>query len=375
MGQVRLGRTGDRPVCLKAKGVAGAYPPEPGQAAVLISQGRIKALGAGAWEDKSAIRLDLPHLWLCPAPLDAHVHLWLKGGPAQNLAASAEAGLAAVRDLGRPAQAEALTETPEPPPLLVQAGMGLGARGEGGSWLAQGLEGAEQFARAAWERAQEGNQVVKVFATGLLDFENPGQVLSPLAVSAPELSAAVRAAHRCGLKVVVHGSGVPAAEAALKAKADCLEHGYFLNADIFKQMAAQPMTWTPTLAAVKAHARDPEKRHEPRVRANLKAIAQGQMQAMRQADSLGVKLVLGTDAGSYGLAHGQAVFLEMQAWLEAGISAQVVFKAATSRAAQALGLEGEVGEIRVGARAWLLGVRQDPRESPLAMKDPEWRSF
>jgi imidazolonepropionase-like amidohydrolase len=253
--------------------------------------------------------------------------------------------------------------------------MGLGARGEGGSWLAQGLEGAEQFARAAWERAQEGNQVVKVFATGLLDFENPGQVLSPLAVSAPELSAAVRAAHRCGLKVVVHGSGVPAAEAALKAKADCLEHGYFLNADIFKQMAAQPMTWTPTLAAVKAHARDPEKRHEPRVRANLKAIAQGQMQAMRQADSLGVKLVLGTDAGSYGLAHGQAVFLEMQAWLEAGISAQVVFKAATSRAAQALGLEGEVGEIRVGARAWLLGVRQDPRESPLAMKDPEWRSF
>ena len=96
---------------------------------------------------------------------------------------------------------------------------------------------------------------------------------------------------------------------------------------------------------------------------------------MRLGEEIGVNLVLGTDAGSYGLPHGEAVFLEMRAWLQAGLSPGTVLAAATIRAAEAMGLGGEVGEIAPGARAWLLACSQDPALDPLALKNPVWRSF
>lgn len=86
-------------------------------------------------------------------------------------------------------------------------------------------------------------------------------------------------------------------------------------------------------------------------------------------------LVLGTDAGFYGLAHGEAVFQEMACWLEAGVKPHTVFAAATSRAARLLGLAGELGSLAEGARAWLLGVPGDPQSDPLLLAQPRWRNF
>jgi imidazolonepropionase-like amidohydrolase len=129
------------------------------------------------------------------------------------------------------------------------------------------------------------------------------------------------------------------------------------------------------LAAVEVHATDPEGRHDAATKDNLSRIAESQAANLRQAEELGVNLVLGTDAGSYGLPHGQAVFMEMESWLRAGVKPETVFKAATSRAARAMGLAGELGVIAPGARAWLMATEKDPREKPLTMRSPVWRSF
>ncbi|MBU1157463.1 MAG: amidohydrolase family protein, partial [Proteobacteria bacterium] len=96
---------------------------------------------------------------------------------------------------------------------------------------------------------------------------------------------------------------------------------------------------------------------------------------IKLGEELGVNLVLGSDAGSYNLPHGEAVFREMASWLEAGVSPATVFEAATKRAARAMGLAGELGEIAVGARAWFLATEEDPRRYPLQWQRPAWRSF
>ena len=96
---------------------------------------------------------------------------------------------------------------------------------------------------------------------------------------------------------------------------------------------------------------------------------------IKLGEELGVNLVLGSDAGSYNLPHGEAVFREMISWLEAGVSPVTVFEAATKRAARSMNLTGELGEIAVGARAWFLGTSGDPRSDPLLWQRPAWRGF
>lgn len=361
------------PLCLLAEGLAGALEGVSAPA-VLVDDGRILALGQHALE-AGAPRLALPGLWLCPAPLDAHVHLHLGGTVAHNLERSRAAGLAAVRDLGH-SPARPTPRTPAGgPPWVVASGPGLGGVGPGASWLADKISGPEAFRRAAEDRARAGAGVVKVFATGLLDFDQPGRVQHGDAVGLAELTAAVEAAEGAGLPLAVHASGTEAVERALAAGASSVEHGFFLDRATLGRMAGQGVHWVPTCAAVKAHVQDPEGRHSPELRAGLRAIYEGQLRALALAEALGAPLALGTDAGSYGLEHGAAVFTEMVCWLEAGLRPATVFRAATRGSARLLGLAGRVGSLEPGAQAWLLGVDGDPERDPLLMARPRWRNF
>ncbi len=357
-------------VCIKAKAIrglgAGFSPRTP---ALLMDQGRIKALGHEAFNDPQAVIWDLSRFHLTPAPLDSHVHLWLGGPPLASLRSSYLAGIAAVRDLGNTAAKER-PKANEAPPLVVSSGTGLGQ-----GWLAQAYDRPGEYVRAVRQRAGQGVDLIKVFATGLLDFEEPGKVQEPLAVSPDALEAICREADKAGLGVAVHASGEAACGAAIKAGAASIEHGYFMSHRQLEALAKSKTHWAPTLAAVLAHADDLQCRHLGVVRENIRKIAEMQMEAMRKAEALGVKLVMGTDAGSYGLPHGKAVFLEMRAWLDAGLSPKTVYDAATCRAAGLMGLEGELGSIQPGARAWLMATREDPAQNPMTMQSPVWRSY
>jgi imidazolonepropionase-like amidohydrolase len=357
---------------------AGETGTAQGPAAVLIQGGRIeavghKALAAGAGEGIE--QLDLRPAWLTPASLDAHVHLWLRGTAAENLAACRKAGLAAVRDLANPPKHEMPLGLADEPPLVVASGPGLCAGGPAKTWLGIECAGPESYASETEARIQAGVGVLKVFATGLLDFDQPGQVEHGLAVSQEEMAAIKLVASKAGLTVAAHTSGDASARACLAAGIDSLEHGFFLERATLELMAERGTAWVPTLAAVEVHAADPEGRHDDRVRENLRIISESQAKAMRLAEELGVNLVLGTDSGSYGLPHGQAVFMEMKSWLKAGLKPATVYEAATSRAAELMGLQGEVGTIAPGARAWLMATESDPRENPLGMQKPVWRNF
>ena len=323
---------------------------------------------------KAGRRQEFEGLWLSPAPLDAHVHLYLGPGPEQAMESWRRSGVAAVRDLGHKPQ-HATPRDDGGPPLVRTACVGLGATGEAAYWLAAPMNGAQAFAQAAREQARRGASVIKLFASGLLDFEHPGEVCHPQALTNEEVAAAVQEAHGAGLPVSVHANGEKAVSQALAQGVDGIEHGYFLGPRCLLSMAQKGVWWTPTLAAVEAHLADPDGRHDQTTMDALAEIVRLQQAQIKLGEELGVKLVLGSDAGSYNLPHGEAVFREMASWLEAGVSPATVFEASTKRAARCMGLAGDLGEIAVGARAWLLGTAQDPRRDPLQWQRPVWRSF
>jgi imidazolonepropionase-like amidohydrolase len=81
---------------------------------------------------------------------------------------------------------------------------------------------------------------------------------------------------------------------------------------------------------------------------------------LRRLHAAGVRIAMGTDAGNPGTAHGPSVYREMEAMRAAGMSAADVFRASTLTAAQAMGLEREMGTVEPGKRADLVVFEADP---------------
>jgi imidazolonepropionase-like amidohydrolase len=81
------------------------------------------------------------------------------------------------------------------------------------------------------------------------------------------------------------------------------------------------------------------------------------------ARELGVKVALGTDAGSLGVLHGEAMVDEMKLYKKAGYSLAETVRCATSNGAELLGLE-DFGRIAPGKTATFLVARGAPAQLP-----------
>ncbi len=90
------------------------------------------------------------------------------------------------------------------------------------------------------------------------------------------------------------------------------------------------------------------------------------LDVMRRA---GVKLVTGTDAGTWQLAPAR-FYDEMEGFTRAGFSALETITAATSMAARALGLADEIGTVAAGKRADLITVPGDPPQDFTVLSRP-----
>jgi imidazolonepropionase-like amidohydrolase len=85
--------------------------------------------------------------------------------------------------------------------------------------------------------------------------------------------------------------------------------------------------------------------------------------SMRAASEAGVKVALGSDMSL-------AVGLEFRRMVFGGLTAEQVLTAATQTAAQALGLDEELGTIAEGKVADLVVVDGDPLAEPALLTDP-----
>jgi imidazolonepropionase-like amidohydrolase len=83
----------------------------------------------------------------------------------------------------------------------------------------------------------------------------------------------------------------------------------------------------------------------------------------------GVHLVVGTESPTSGVTPGFSMPQEMQLWVQSGVPSLDVLKAATARAADAMGLS-HLGRIRPGTAADMLLLDRDPRDEMMALESP-----
>src|SRR5499426_1226431 len=165
-------------------------------------------------------------------------------------------------------------------------------------------------------------------------------------------------------RVMCHALGGPGLRVAIEAGVDSIEHGSYLDEDreLIPMMAERRIFYVPTLTVYEYHRESPA----PHVRERAHALRAHHIESVGRALAGGVKVVAGTDAGGHG--H-PANALEPALLVSAGMTPMQALQAATSRAAECLGLEAEIGTIEKGKWADLVVVEGDPLRDITVLQD------
>jgi imidazolonepropionase-like amidohydrolase len=347
--------------------------------------------------------IDLKNKTVMPGLIDCHVHLEGQGSKtsmmegftltdadiAYHAAVYAKrtlmAGFTTVRDLGgtgvnislRKAVKQGLVDGPR----IITAGRAIS--GSGGHMDASvgfrddafnhkmgpddGVaDGRDELIKAVRLQFKRGSDVIKIASTGgVLDLSEDG---SGAQFSIDEIKAVVETAKDYGMRVACHAHGAEGIRRAILGGVTSIEHGTFMN-DEDMELAKKYGTYlVPTIIAGKSVA-DSAKipGYFPPVIARKATEVGTQIQnTFAKAYKSGVKIAFGTDAGVY--AHGKN-YIEFQYMVEAGMPPMEAIKAATTSAADLLGMSNKIGSISKGKFADIVAVDGDPLTDIKTMKN------
>lgn len=396
------------PIYIKAdKLLTGTDSPPLLDPVVAIDNGCIAAVGHAA--DPAVVPpaganvVHLPGHTLLPGLIDCHVHPGLEPGPdhriqlledspplttlrgVEHLRRTLAAGVTTVRSLGEPlhigpAWKTALARGFIAGPRLLVSGRILTIPGGHEDWhypvpmpethgLGRVISGPEEARRAAREEMKAGADVIKLCATGgiLSATDEPGAV----EMSFAEMQAAVAEAERTGRHAAAHAQGAEGIKQAVRAGVRSIEHGIYLDDEAIELMLAAGTFLVPTLAAgrlIVEHGMDagiPAYAVE-----KAKAVLEVHWQNFARAVKAGVKVAMGTDAGTPFNAHGDNA-QELELMVAAGMSPAEAIAAATSVAAALLGHD-DIGEIAPGKCADMIAVPGDPLQDIGLLRDVAW---
>ena len=158
---------------------------------------------------------------------------------------------------------------------------------------------------------------------------------------------------------IVHANGREPVRTAIAAGCHAIVAGCGMGRDNLERLAAKGIVLIPTLRAMKARA---EQAEDPPARKGAERTLAQQLEQVALARELGVTVALGTDSGSPGILHGEAVVEEMKLLIRAGLSLSGAIRCATANGAALLGLVR--GRIAVGRPADFLVARGTPAQLP-----------
>lgn len=219
---------------------------------------------------------------------------------------------------------------------------------------AQLIDGPIEARKAAREQLDHGADWIKVYMTHRSWVDKRGNLVSQPTLTVEELRAIVDETHGWKKKVACHAYNGIGLHRALDGGCDSIEHGLELDDAAITQMVRQGTWYCPTLSPYYnwwAGEDTPEgKRDRKRVTVHGPSFTK----ALRA----GVKIVFGTDAGSF--PWTDSIAQEFARMVEFGMSPMDAIKSATTRAAEMLDAQGEIGVIAPGAYADVIAVAEDP---------------
>lgn len=181
-------------------------------------------------------------------------------------------------------------------------------KGHYGSIVGRSFSDLKEYHDLVLKAKEQGADFIKIMTTGILDFNNQGQVTgSPL--ESEEVREMVHIAHGEGLAVMSHTNGVYGARAAIEAGVDSLEHGNYMDEETVKMLADSPTVWVPTLVTIRNLSGCGRYAEE-----TLKPIVQKAEEMLRLAYRYHAHVALGSDAGAYMVEHGSGICQEYEAF-------------------------------------------------------------
>mgnify|MGYP000400043295 CR=1 FL=1 len=219
------------------------------------------------------------------------------------------------------------------------------------------INGVAEARKAVRQRYKHGADLIKITATGgVLSVAKSGQ--NPQFMD-DELSAVVETAKDYGMTVAVHAHGKEGMLRAIKAGVTSIEHGTYMDEEVFKQMKKYDTYYVPTIMAgawvaekAKIDGFFPEL-----VRPKAATIGPLIQKTFAKAYQSGIKIAFGTDSGVS--AHGDNG-LEFALMVEAGMKPIEAIRSATQNAADLLNVSDSLGTIEVGKLADLVAVKGNP---------------
>ena len=370
---------------------------------VLIEERRIKAVGPVAQVERvtppGTARLDLGHACLLPGLIDGHTHASLPGDgrpyadqigisdalmvgvAARNLSLHLNAGVTTVRDHGARNMVgftirKAVTRGHIRGPRMLVSGRPITRPDGHFHWCNETAAGPDATRAAVRRLVRDGADYIKVMATGGgTEGTDPGAA----SYSVEELRAIVEEAHSLGRRTAAHARATEGMSRAVDAGLDLLEHVEFnepdgrphFNPAVAAKIAKAGTYVSPTLQVLTDYQRIIRLREDAahgslpakgeRELAQLEQTLDAYLDRFRRFLESGIadRVAPGTDCGPFGTAFGHLDY-ELQLLVAAGYRPAEAVVAATRRAAEAAGLDHEIGTIVPGKLADLVAVDGDP---------------
>ena len=360
---------------------------------LLVVQGKtIVGVGANAAVPADARVVELGDATLLPGYIDAHTHIaydynenWAQGfyegmlrfpveqsfHAARNARVTLEAGVTTVREVGaadfidvglRNAINEGLVEGPR----MLVAAHALGSTGghcdsspfppdrvKPAGPLEGVCNGPEECRLAVREQMKFGADLIKICASGgVLSESDPVDVpqLTPA-----ELKAIIGEAHTWGRKVAAHSHGDLAAQQAVEAGIDSIEHGSFLKPATLRLMKERGVYLVPT-RMTQEWVVEKADTYPPKIAGKARAAGKAHGEMFAHALKIGVPIAFGTDAAVF--PHGLNA-REFGDYVKLGMSPAAALMTSSQGSARLLGIEAETGTLEAGKFADIVAVPGD----------------
>jgi imidazolonepropionase-like amidohydrolase len=216
------------------------------------------------------------------------------------------------------------------------------------------VDGPVEARKAAREQLDHGADWIKVYMTHRSWLDKQGNLVSQPTLTLEEIRAIVDETHGWGKKVACHAYNGVGLRRALDGACDSIEHGLELDDAAIAQMVRQG-TWLCPTMSVYYHEWAPA--GTPAGERDRKRVAV-HGPSLQKARKAGVKIAFGTDVG--GFPWTEPIAQEFPRLIEFGMTPMAAIQAATSRAAEMLGMSGQLGTVAPGAYADIVAVSGDP---------------
>ena len=363
------------------------------RATVLVEDSLISAVGP---DDRVKIPpgarvLDGRGKALLPGLIDCHVHYCLDGSahsirsfeeddPAvtavkavAHARATVEAGITTVRDVGSRdhisiSVTRAIRAGIVPGPRTLNAGLAVCMTGGHAWFIGRQADGPEEVVKAVREQIRAGADVIKFIATG--GVLTPGVSPGASQLTFNELRAGVDEAGRSGRRVAAHAHGAEGMKTAIRAGVHSIEHGTLMDQEALELFLVHKTFLVPTLSAIQSGMEHGKKGGMPDYALQKCVAMVDDLRAnFRRAAKAGVRIAMGTDAGTPFNPHGRNA-QELRRMVELGLTPMQAIQASTHSAATLLGLESEIGTVEAGKQADLLLVNGNPLDDISLLENP-----